>query len=229
MDRPVWPLGLTCERTTLDFWSEPLNALTNIACIIAVIVCWRERQRVAARDPASLIHILFIAALGLTSFLMHTMPTKPLSVVDTIMTASFIVFALFGLLTRHLRLGVFISLLFVAAFLSLAPFVSNLAEGFTSRSTALFIPVLFFFPICSALMIFRAENLPSAERDQQNACARLVMISSVTFILGLGARALDQPFCSRVPTGLHFLWHIAFAVTMGLITIAYIRNAPRRA
>jgi hypothetical protein len=225
----MWPLGLTCERTTLDFWAEPLNALTNIACLVALIICWREREKAQSKDLGSLVYLVFIAALGITSFVMHTAPTRQMSTIDTILTGGYIVFALFGLLIRHLRFGVPVAFVFVVVFLVLAPFASDLAGGFASRSTSFFIPVLFFFPICSAFMIFRAENFSPAEREQQNACARLVMISSVTFILGLGARALDQPFCSRVPTGLHFLWHIAFAATMGLITIAYIRNAPRRA
>ena len=37
-----------CERTDASYWSEPLNALTNAAFLIAAALCWR----ITARDSA---------------------------------------------------------------------------------------------------------------------------------------------------------------------------------
>ncbi len=31
-----------CERTDFTYWSEPLNAVTNVAFIIAALLLWRR-------------------------------------------------------------------------------------------------------------------------------------------------------------------------------------------
>ena len=35
-------VDIYCERTDFAFWSEPLNAVSNAAFVIAALLVWRE-------------------------------------------------------------------------------------------------------------------------------------------------------------------------------------------
>ena len=70
------PVDLYCERLGPSFWAEPVNAISNVAFLIAAVaafVKWRQ----AARDdlPAlALIGVVFVIGLG--SFAFHTLATR---------------------------------------------------------------------------------------------------------------------------------------------------------
>ena len=55
-------IDMYCERTDPGLWSEPLNALTNLAFLLAAALLWRQAGRGAGRDTRVLI--LLIGALG---------------------------------------------------------------------------------------------------------------------------------------------------------------------
>jgi len=67
-----------CERTDFTYWSEPINAVTNAAFLIAAVIMWqRTRGIVGAR---LLCIILF--AIGVGSYLFHTHATAWASLSD---------------------------------------------------------------------------------------------------------------------------------------------------
>ena len=90
-----------CERDTdPGFWAEPLNAVTNGGFILAAIV---GIAMLASRPPAqrSLWHSFFIVnfiAIGVGSFLFHTVPNTKTELADTgpigIFMLSYLVFAM---------------------------------------------------------------------------------------------------------------------------------------
>ena len=63
-----------CERTDASFWSEPLNAVTNLAFLITALVSW---QRVRGeRLPLAGLLCALLAMIGIGSFLFHTFATR---------------------------------------------------------------------------------------------------------------------------------------------------------
>ena len=57
-----------CERTDAAYWSEPLNAVSNAAFLVAAALCWR----MTAGDRGARLLVLILAAIGVGSYLFHT-------------------------------------------------------------------------------------------------------------------------------------------------------------
>jgi hypothetical protein len=53
-----------CERTGPDFWSEPLNAFTNAAFLIAAFVAYLIWRRKTPDDLSVLLLIVIVFATG---------------------------------------------------------------------------------------------------------------------------------------------------------------------
>ncbi len=69
-------IDLYCERTDPGFWSEPANAITNAAFLLAAVLVWRlaaGAQPPHARDARVLATL--IGLIGAGSFLFHTLAT----------------------------------------------------------------------------------------------------------------------------------------------------------
>ena len=67
-----------CERTDPTYWSEPVNAVTNLAFMIAAVLMWR-RSFGAGRVLAA---VLFLIGIG--SWLFHTHATAWAAMADTL-------------------------------------------------------------------------------------------------------------------------------------------------
>ncbi|MEL6683170.1 MAG: ceramidase domain-containing protein, partial [Pseudomonadota bacterium] len=80
-----------CERTDFSFWSEPLNAVTNAAFIIAALVMWRR----SAGLPTARLLCAIVFAIGLGSFLFHTHATVWAALADVAPIGLFILTYLF--------------------------------------------------------------------------------------------------------------------------------------
>ena len=57
-----------CERVDAAFWSEPINAVTNAAFLIAAIWAWRRPDLPVMGRVLTVI----LALIGIGSFLFHT-------------------------------------------------------------------------------------------------------------------------------------------------------------
>ena len=79
---PAPYIDIYCERTTGAFWAEPINALTNLAFIIAALVVWPAAWRRPERSLLELTVIALVGVIGVGSFLFHTLAT-PLSAAPT--------------------------------------------------------------------------------------------------------------------------------------------------
>ncbi|MEM8793042.1 MAG: hypothetical protein AAGE80_15590 [Pseudomonadota bacterium] len=72
-----------CERMSAEFWAEPVNALTNIAFIIAGIFCLIYARVMQKRDGAVTYLGALICVIGVGSFLFHTFATRWAALADT--------------------------------------------------------------------------------------------------------------------------------------------------
>jgi len=60
-----------------------------------------------------------------------------------------------------------------------------------------------------------------ALRHRSPDTARNLGIGAFILLVSLSLRTLDQPLCSSIPFGTHFLWHVLNAVMLGWMILVY--------
>ncbi|WP_062208850.1 ceramidase domain-containing protein [Aureimonas sp. AU12] len=213
------PIDAYCERTSGAFWAEPVNALSNVAFLVAAALAfrlWRRRAKIEGGDRATLALIALVAVIGIGSFLFHTFADQWSVLADVIPIAIFI-YGYFALaLRRFVELGRGASALGTLAFALGGQALAPLAEPWMGSSAA-------YIPALAAL--FGLGTLLTA---RGHPAARALLGAGGVFAVSLTLRTLDSPLCAAVPLGLHFLWHVLNATVLGILLVGAI-HAPRRA
>ncbi|MBW6416631.1 ceramidase domain-containing protein [Celeribacter sp. PS-C1] len=211
----MWPetwnaqIDAYCERTDFTFWSEPVNALTNAAFLIAALVIWpRARAYPMAR---ALVVVLFVIGLG--SFAFHTTATRWGAMVDTLPILLFILLYIFAATRDYFGLetwkSVLVTMLFFPYAAATVPLFSNLGLG----SSAAYAPVPMLIFIYAILLRRRAP-----------LTARGLAVGALILCLSIAMRWLDEPICAGLPLGTHFLWHILNAMMLGWMIHVYLTH-----
>ncbi len=198
-----------CERTDFSFWAEPVNALTNVAFLIAAVVIWPRTKDVALGRVLAVV--LFVIGLG--SFAFHTTATRWGSMVDTLPIVGFILLYIFVATRDYFGLetwkSVLVTLLFFPYAVATVPLFSQL--GLASSSAYAPVPLLIF--IYAYLLRTRAPQT-----------ARGLTIGALILCLSIFMRWLDEPICAGFPLGTHFLWHIFNAIMLGWMIHVYVTH-----
>lgn len=212
------PIDLYCERLDPSFWAEPVNALTNVAFLVAAGAAFRLWRRNGHGDRAILALILAAVAVGLGSFAFHTLATRGAMLLDVIPIGMF----MYGYVLLALR-----------RFLALSwPLAFGLLAGFIALSLGLAVAVprslldgsAGYFPALAVLLV-----LGWAQRDRRHGQALLV--AGVLFAVSISLRIADLPLCGAFPLGTHFLWHILNAAVIYAVlygAIAEVRERKER-
>ena len=198
------PINLHCERTGSSFWGEPVNALTNIAFLIAAAAAFVLWRRSGGRDPLTAGLIAVTALIGVGSFAFHTLATRGAVLLDVIPIALFVYLYLYLALRRFLnvRLGVAISIL--------ATFV------IASRALSWAVPPNFlngsheYLPPLAALII--VGLLVKTDHIR-----RSILLAAAVFLISLALRTIDKTVCGSIPIGTHFIWHVLNAVVLYML------------
>lgn len=126
------PIDAYCERLDATFWSEPVNAVTNAAFLVAALLAFRDWRARGQGDPAALLLIVIVALVGIGSFLFHTFATRWAALADVLPIALFINIYFCLALRRLVRLSwpfaVFGTLLFLGASQVLGPLFARVAR-----------------------------------------------------------------------------------------------------
>lgn len=208
-------LDLYCERTGPEFWSEPVNALTNLAFVAAGL--WGVSvSRRRGRDGFALLLCWWVVAIGLGSFLFHTFATRATMWADILPIAGFtLAYTLFNL-RRFLGFGwpkalaIFVAFYAVAAVLTLlVPEWLREASNGTTGYLPPFLALLFF----GAWLVRVGHPV-----GWYNLGAVAIFVVSVTF------RALDPVVCEAMPLGTHFLWHSFNGLMLGVVLAAVVNH-----
>ena len=88
MNRLFAPLDIYCERLDAGFWSEPVNALTNVLIVAAGLFGFAQVQR---RETGLYAAILcwWVVVIGLGSLLFHTTAIELTKWADILPIATF--------------------------------------------------------------------------------------------------------------------------------------------
>jgi hypothetical protein len=208
-----------CERADAGFWAEPLNAVTNGAFLLAALLGALLLRRRTEPDPAAggLVAVAF--AIGLGSFLFHTVPARWSLLADVVPIQLF-AFGCFGLV-MHRLLGqspgrsAAATIAFFVASAGLTALLSPLLPPGMRGSAGYAGFVLALFALAALLR-------------RKGAASRLLALAGAAFALSLTLRSLDGPLCAAIPFGTHFLWHLLNGLVVFLLLKLVIEHRPGR-
>ncbi|SEW24907.1 Ceramidase [Cognatiyoonia koreensis] len=199
-----------CERTDFAYWSEPLNAVTNLAFILAALFMWRRTEGVTGGRV--LCVILF--AIGIGSFLFHTEATVWAALADTAPIGLYILTYLF-LVNRDVMGWP----AWAAAFGTLA-FLPYAAVVVPALNQIPFVRISNFYWTVPILLFLYAYVL----RNRRPQVSRGFVTGGVVLCVSITARSLDEILCDTLPLGTHFIWHCLNGLMLGYMIHVYTRH-----
>jgi hypothetical protein len=198
-----------CERIDPGFWSEPINAVTNLAFLLAALWVW---PRVAGLPLArALAAILF--GIGIGSFLFHTFATPWAALMDVVPIGVFILLYLFAVHRDVIGLGFWPALGATALFIPFAAITVPLLGMLPFFGISAFywtVPILL---VIYALALHRTLHI-----------TRGFLTGAGLLALSISARSVDETLCNFIPFGTHFLWHVFNAVMLAWMILVYRRH-----
>jgi hypothetical protein len=199
------------ERTGPEYWSEPVNAVTNAAFLIAALVMWRRLG--AMQAPMARLLVAVLALSGLGSYLFHTHGQVWSAIADVAPIAGFVLIYIFVANRAYWGMPTLWALGATALFFPYAALTVPLFQQVPGLgSSAGYAPVaLLIFLYAVALW----RRLPEV--------ARGLAIGAGILSLSIFFRCLDEPVCGAFPLGTHFLWHVLNGIMLGWMIEVYRR------
>lgn len=219
MDRLFAAVDIYCERTDAGFWSEPINAVTNLLIVGAGVLGLRQ---VRARKTGVYAAVLcwWVMAIGLGSLLFHTTAIELTKWADIVPIATFTLALAIFCLRRFSGLDwpqtavYFISYFAVISAVTwlIPPWLSEATNGTTA-----------YLPALAGYAFFGIVALIYGSRAGWYCIACAVILFA-----GFVFRAVDQDLCEAFPLGTHFMWHVLIALMLAVTLTAVARyGAPR--
>ena len=105
-----------CERIDASYWAEPVNALTNLAFVLAAVLMWRR----SAGAPLARVLCIVLGVIGLGSYLFHTHAQVWAAIVDVTPILIYILLYIFAVNRDVWRMPWWMAALGAAAFVPYA-------------------------------------------------------------------------------------------------------------
>ena len=220
------PIDIYCERTGPEFWSEPLNALSNASFLLAAIWGYIEAKRRDALQWTILSAIILVSLIGGGSFLFHTFANVWSELTDVIPIWTFVVW--FLILSIHYQNGaknlartaamVIGGLILVGT--AIWYFGSDVTTDIDTGTTGDgFNGSTQYLPALLALYAFTVVML--VRRDVGRWW---VLTAAIVFTVSLGFRTVDLWVCPSFPAGTHMVWHLLNGVMIAVLLQGLIRH-----
>lgn len=204
-------IDIYCERTGPEFWSEPVNALTNALFLVAAWFSWRRARQLEATSPPVVLLVGLLYAIGIGSFLFHTFANGWSQLADVLPILLFQIAFLCTYMRVVMHIKWWVIGLFTIAFLSAIMVARQYPELFNQS-----------LPYAPALVV--TAILALYHKLTQRAESNILLAASGTFILALTFRTIDMQLCPCLPLGTHFLWHTFNAITLYLVMRGLLAN-----
>ena len=200
-----------CERTDASYWSEPLNALSNAAFLVAAALCWR----ITARDPGARLLVLILAAIGVGSFLFHTHAQVWAMMADVAPIQAFILVYIYLATVRYFDAPRWAGLAAAVGFVPASVWAgAAIGRAFGPMNGSVgYVPVVIVIAVYALALARRA---PATARGM--AAGAALLTASLFF------RTIDAGICAAWPTGTHFLWHILNGILLGWMIHVLVRH-----
>ena len=197
-------IDLYCERVGPEFWSEPYNAVTNLAFFVAAYFAWRLARGTQMLNAPVWWLIALILAIGVGSFLFHTLATPRAMAADVAPILMFQLSFLWIYVGTVMQRGRAVQGAAVAGLVTLLLLSAPLYRYLSGS------PV--YLPALLVLLILGTHHVRRARVGRP-----LLLSAAGVLTLSLTARTLDPMVCSEFPIGTHFLWHLFNGVVLYLV------------
>ncbi len=205
-------IDLYCERLGPEFWAEPINAVTNLAFVLAAIWAMARLKGSGLTLGWGLAWALF--AIGIGSFLFHTFATGWAALSDVIPIALFILGFVFATHRDMFGWSNWAAGLAVLAFM---PYLAGAGSVFARLP--FFDISAAYWPVVLALLLYA----PFVSRKSRSTAFGFG-IGAAILTASLIARSVDMAVCPGLPIGTHFLWHLLNAVMLATMIEVYRRH-----
>ncbi|MGR3483921.1 MAG: ceramidase domain-containing protein [Paracoccaceae bacterium] len=206
-------IDIYCERTGPEFWSEPVNALTNAAFVLGTLWVWRS----SAPWPVARLLAGILAAIGVGSFLFHTFAVGWAALADVLPILAYILVYVYAANRHYWGLPGWASAAGAAFFVPWAVVLTPVFEALPFfHVSAFYWPVPLLIAIYAGLLWRRH---PATARGLAVGVA--VLCASLTF------RSVDMAVCAALPLGTHFLWHVLNGVMLAWMILVLVAHLER--
>lgn len=196
-----------CERIDLSFWSEPVNALTNLGFILAGLLAFYLMSKSSDKVSGS-VHLKLLASfmiiIGVGSFLFHTLANYWSMMADIIPIYIFQVIFLWSYLRYALKFTRLQTLVGFAIFI--VSVIATKVIPFDINGSEMYLPSIIILVVFSILAKVRNAKLDLA-----------LLLASLCFCISLTMRTIDQSICNQFPLGTHFGWHLFNSAVLFLL------------
>ena len=209
-------IDIYCERTGPEFWSEPVNALTNIAFILSsfFLSVYLIKKRSIKSDLVNWVFIILIFLIGLGSWSFHTLANSFSLFSDIVPIGIFIILYTWFTFQRLVYINWFFPYIAVASIIITSILLSFVPlYGSQSYLGAL----LFLFLVGVYCKIFTNLKFSSS----------LILASFILF-LSIIFRTIDMHICGYFLFGSHFIWHILNSILLFIVTKVMIDYGKKR-
>ena len=201
-----------CERQTDSFWSEPLNALTNLMFVIlGLAVAFKTKK-----DKFCFLLSVQIIAIGIASFTFHTFANLLGALLDVLCIILFGMTYIYGVNRRFMNASYFASILlaiFLIPFSFIVSFAVILSLGELNGSSW-YISFAILFLIYSFLTRKTFPDFSLA-----------LFYCTPFFVISIIFRSIDYIFCNSIPFGTHFIWHILNGILLSALVLFFYRSS----
>lgn len=205
---PEGYIDLYCERLGPGIFAEPLNAVTNLAFLVAAFLSFRRASRAqqGCREVSLLSTLLTF--VGLASLTFHLCATTWAAALDSNLILLFVVTFVVLFARRGLGWpwGAVLLLALAAYSATFLGAALGAVVGMSSGAHYLGFVVL-------ALLLSCLSRLAEVRR--------LLWSVAALFSLSLAFRTVDLLWCPWLPIGTHFLWHLCNAGVCYLVIEAF--------
>lgn len=191
-----------CERAgDAGLWAEPINAITNIAFLIAAYFCYTQLRSLSAprfRTHGDVFALtLIMAAIGIGSTLWHTHVAHWSLLADVLPITLFIHVYLIAALRRLFGLAWWQVALGWLAYMGVQMAAEMFLPSDFLNGTIMYVPTYLTLVAMTLALLAKKNN-------DGRVFATVVAVWSVSLIF----RTIDLEVCDIFPLGTHFLWHV---------------------
>ena|SRR3989344_9506457 len=207
---------LYCETPAIltSFPIEPINTWSNLVIIAAGVIAFVLIARAISPRGGLWALATLLIANGIGSFLWHGFRTQTFLSFD-VLPGVFFILALAYFWARRFY-SRFVSLCLLLLFLLLEAVSVTLGAELMPHG-------LFFIPIAPPIVLLGAWLVARTYEESMRAAA-LGGGAILSALVALTFRSIDLSFCSTLPIGTHFLWHIflSLGALLGILALIVI-------
>ncbi len=210
------PIDLYCERLGPGLWAEPLNAVSDVAFLVAAWIGFAALRRQERSDPPVLALILIVVTIGVGSFLFHVF-ANGWSIIANILPITVFFYVYLGLALRRFFALPWPAVTGALAIFAALSFPIEAALRPLIAGSAAYAPPLAAMAFVGAALLVRGHRagLP-------------LLAASAVFFVSLVFRTLDAPLCPRWPLGTLFIWNVLNAATLTILLLAAVTSPSPR-